>query len=162
MYLERATIKINNVNWKLVGTVVAEKDSKLGYEFLRRLAQFFKAEQLEPMPPVFANVAKLLGDMGGEIQISLYCNLEAVEFLNKNVYIQRIFEYYLQLAKYADKYPDTSQYLSIYEPLIKVFERGGSFTIKPLALEIKNIAHFPLNDWYTRFVEKEPIEINDL
>lgn len=162
MYLERAIFKIDNLNWSLVGTVVTEEDSKLGYEFLRRLAQLFKTEQLKPMPPAFANIAKLLGDIEDEIKISNYCNSDAVEFLNKNIYIQRIFEFYLQLAKYADKYPDASQYLSIYELLIKVFERGGSFSIKPLALEITNIAHFPLNEWYTRFVEKEPIDISDL
>lgn len=162
MYLERAKLKISNINWDNIGKTSTDEDSKLGYEFLRRLALFFKEEQLKPLPPAFTNIAKLLGDLEDEIEISMYCSSEAVEFLNKNLYIQRIFEYYLQLAKYADKSPVVHKYLNIYELLIKVFERGGSFSIKPLALDIKNVAYFPLNEWYIRFLEKEPIDIKDL
>jgi hypothetical protein len=162
VYLESAKVKINNIHWDKIGTIVTDEDSKLGYEFLRRLAIFFKEEQLKPLPPAFTNIAKLLGDVEDEIEISMYCSPEAVKFLNKNLYVQSILEYYLQLAKYADELPVVHKYLNIYELLIKVIERGGSFSIKPLSLDITNVAHFPLDEWYTRFLEKEPIDIKDL
>ncbi|SHN80783.1 MULTISPECIES: hypothetical protein [unclassified Paenibacillus] len=162
MLLENAVSKLNSINWGSVGTVISEEDTNLGYEFLRRMAQFFKAEQLKPMPPAFTNVAKLLGDQEEELDISAYCSSEAVAYLNQNSYVKRIFEYYLQLAKYAENNTGISQYLDIYEPLIKLFERGGSFTIKPLSLEIIQVSHFPLNNWYEKFVEKDPIDINNL
>lgn len=34
-----------------------------------------------PLPPAFTNIAKLLGDLEDEIEISMYCSSEAVEFL---------------------------------------------------------------------------------
>lgn len=42
MYLENAKLKINNIHWDKIGTTVTDEDSKLGYEFLRRLAIFLK------------------------------------------------------------------------------------------------------------------------
>lgn len=162
MLLENAVSKLNNINWGSVGTVISEEDTNLGYEFLRRMAQFYKVEQLKPMPPAFTNVAKLLGDQEEELDISAYCSSEAVAYLNQNSYVKRIIEYYLQLAKYAENKKGISQYLDIYEPLIKLFERGGSFTIKTLSLEIIQVSHFPLNNWYEKFVEKDPIDINNL
>ncbi|WP_339285692.1 hypothetical protein [Paenibacillus sp. FSL R5-0486] len=72
MLLENAVSKLNSINWGSVGTGVSEKDTNLGYEFLRRMAQFYKAEQLKPMPPAFTNVAKLLGDQEEELDISAY------------------------------------------------------------------------------------------
>ncbi|MFJ2046084.1 hypothetical protein ACIOBL_20990 [Paenibacillus taichungensis] len=162
MLLENAVSKLNSINWGSIGTVISEEDTNLGYEFLRRMAQFFKAEQLKAMPPAFTNVAKLLGDQEEELDISAYCSSEAVAYLNQNSYVKRIFEYYLQLAKYTAVIPGISQYLDIYEPLIKLFERGGSFCIKPLSLEISQVSHFPLNNWYEKFVVKDPIDIDNL
>ncbi|SEK82788.1 hypothetical protein [Paenibacillus sp. OK003] len=161
MLLENAVSKLNSINWGSVGTVISEEDANLGYEFLRRMAQFYKVEQLKPMPPAFTNVAKLLGDQEEELDISAYCSSDAVAYLNQNSYVKRIFEYYLQLANYSEERPGISQYLEIYEPLIKLFERGGAFTIKPLSLEIIKVSHFPLNNWYEKFVDKNPIDINN-
>lgn len=162
VYLNKATERINNIKWDQAGTIVLEENAELGREFLRRLAQFYKEEEIKPLKPMFTNIASLLGDVE-EVNISDYCSSDATDFLTKfNIYVYRIFGYYVQLAKYADKHPEYIKYLSIYEPLIRIFERGGLFVFRIHELEILNVISIPLDEWYERFVEREPIEINDL
>lgn len=136
-----------------------KKNADLGYEYLRRLAHFFKEESIKPVPPLIANIAKLLGDDEEEIVISDYCNENSTKFL-ANIYIGKVFGYYIQLARYADRHFETSKYLSVNEPLINIVERGGMFVLKPRELDIIKVANYPLGSWYERFVEKEPIDID--
>ncbi|WP_242951649.1 hypothetical protein [Clostridium felsineum] len=160
--MKEAIARINNIKWDIVGTNVSEKESNLGYEFLRRLANFFKDESIKPMKPLVTNIAKLLGDTEEEIVISDYCTSEVIEFLGENLYMKNVMQYYIQLARYADKNLEAIKYLSVYEPLIRIFEEGGMFILKINTLDIVNVAHFPLDRWYERFVEKEHINIDNL
>ncbi len=161
MYLDNAVQRINTINWDIVGSNPSKTDTHLGYEFLRRLAQFFKEQSIKPVPPLYANIANLLGD-SEEVNISDYCNSEATKFLSENMFVGKIFGYYLQLAKYADKNPDAFIYFSVYEPLIKIIEKGGLFILRHLELDIAQVANFPLQGWYERFLKKEAIDINEL
>ncbi|AIQ11281.1 hypothetical protein [Paenibacillus durus] len=162
MYLTKTVERINNIQWDVVGKSTSRADVDLGYEFLRRLAHFFKEQSLKILPPLLANIAKLLGDNEEEVAISDYCNSEVIQFLGGNIYIKKIVEYYIQLSKYADKYPDASKYLSVYEPLIKIFERGGLYILRPRSLDVIDGGHIPLNNWYENFVDMEPIDISNL
>lgn len=162
MYLDEAIVKINNVKWDVVGTSVSKEDVKLAREFLRRLAQFFKEQAIKPRPPLFSNIAQLIGDNEEEIVISDYCNEEASKFLSRSIYTGKIFEYYIQLANYADKDPKYAKYINVYEPLIKIIERGGLFDLRHQSLDIQNVGHMPLSGWFEKFVTKEPLDIDNL
>lgn len=159
MYLNEAIVRINAIKWDEVGMKCSKTDVIFGDEYLRRLAKFFNEELIRPMPPIIANIAKLLGDVETEIVISNYCNPETIEFLDKRPYTGTIFQYYIQLAKYADKKPNTSKYLSVYEPLIKLIERGGMFVLRARDLDIIKAGYYPLGNWYERFVMMQPIDI---
>lgn len=161
MYLSEATLRINNIKWDLIGKNPPEAGAEFACEFLRRLARFFKEEGIKPIKPLVADIAKLLGDTE-EIDISDYCDSEVLRFLGENLYLRNTIQYYLHLAKYADKHTDTYKYLSIYDPLIKIFERGGMFVLKLNTLDIVNEAHIPLNGWYENFVTMNPIDIDKL
>lgn len=162
MYLNKAVVKINSIKWHKVGTNFSKAQSNLGYEFLRRLAKFFKDESIKPIKPFAANIANLIGDTDKNISISDYCNTETVEFLGKNSYTKNIIHFYIQLAKYADKNPKAIKYLSVYEPLIKLLEIEGMYVLRLNELEIVNVAYYPLSGWYEDFVEMVPIDINEL
>ena len=162
MYFNDAIERINNIKWDIVGKNVSKEDTDLGYEFLRRLAKFFKEESIKPIVPLFANIASLFGDDEGEIVISDYCNPVVSEFLGDDKYQKSIVQYYLQLAKYADKNSHAAKYLSVYDPMIKIHERGGDYVLRIYELEIVNAAHYPLSKWYEHFIEKEPIDISEL
>lgn len=157
MYLIEAKERINSINWDFKGSMSPEVEADMACEFLRRLACFFKEEGIRPIKPLVANIAKLLGDKD-EIDISEYCSLEVLGFLGENTYVKNIVQYYLHLAMYADKNPDKYEYLKIYDPLIRILERGGVFVLKINSLDIVNGAHIPLNGWYDNFITMEPIE----
>lgn len=162
MYLDNAVSRIDGIKWDDVGTIVSNKDGDLACEFLRRLALFYKNECLSPQPPMFSNIAKLLGDTENEVHISMYCNPRVIEFVANYQYIKKLFEFYIQLSIYVDKNPKYTEYLNVYEPLIRIFERGGFFVLKPQELDIKNVMYIPLNGWYDRFVSAEPYETINL
>ncbi|NPC93870.1 hypothetical protein HOO54_17010 [Bacillus sp. WMMC1349] len=161
MYLNKAVERINNIKWDQARLIVLEENAELGREFLRRLAQFYKVEEIRPLKPMFTNIAKLLGDIE-QVNISDYCSSVATDFLIKfNIYVYKIFGYYIQLVKYADKHPEYIKYLSIYELLIRIFERGGLFVFRINELEILNVISIPLAEWYERFVDRKRIDINN-
>lgn len=159
MYMNELVERINNIKWDVVGKNSSQSDPYFGYEYLRRLAKFFKEESIMPIKPVMANIAKLLGDVEEEIVISDYLSPKTVEFAGEGM-SKNILKYYLQLARYADKNPNASKYLSVYDPLIKLLERGGMYILSINELEIVHISRYPLRGWYEMFVAKEPINID--
>lgn len=160
MYLNEAIIKINNIKWNEAGTNPLKIQADYACEFLRRLAKFFKEESIKPTTPLGANIAQLLGDNEEEIIISDYCNSETANFLGEGLYVKKIIQYYIKLAKYVDKNLNAAKYLSVYEPLIKVLEKGGMYVLRFNSLEIENVILIPLNGWYEDFVNKEPFRID--
>ncbi|AEV68224.1 hypothetical protein [Acetivibrio clariflavus] len=162
MYLDKVVERINKIKWHEVGMNFSKAQADVGYEFLRRLAKFFKDEAIKPTSPLIANIASLMGDIDGNISISDYCNTETVEFLENKLYTRYIIQYYIQLAKYADKEPKAIKYLSVYEPLIRLLEIGGLYVLTANELEIVHAAYYPLNNWYEKFVDVEPIDIDEL
>lgn len=103
MHLNDTVCRINEINWRKVGTIVSNEDADLGYEFLRRLALFYKNEGLRPQPPMFTNIAKLLGDTENEFPIAMYCNPEVLEFIDDYQYLKKylnfIYNYQYLLKK---------------------------------------------------------------
>ena len=161
MNLQAAITRINAIHWESVGTSSSEIEADLAREFLRRLAIFFRDTSTRPLPPFIANVANILGDEQA-VEISNYCNMEVAENYGSNLYVYKVFEYYLQLAKLADQDHGYVEYLLIYEPLIKIFEREGLVVLKPGELNVVGCAHIPLNDWYDKFIDMEPLDLNNL
>lgn len=161
MNLQAAVTRINTINWESVGTHSSEIEADLAREYLRRLALFFRDTSNKPLPPFIANVANIFGDEQ-EIEISKYCNVEAMGTHGSNVYVYKVFEYYLQLAKLADLDHGYVDYLLIYEPFIKIFEREGLVVLKPGELNVVGRAHIPLNHWYDKFIDMEPLDLNNL
>ena len=159
MYMKELIDRINNIKWDMVGKNSLQSDPYFGYEYLRRLAEFFKEESIIPIKPVMANIAKLLGDKEEEIVISEYLSPQVVAFAGEGM-SKNILKYYLQLARYADKNPNVSKYLSVYDPLIKLLERGGMYILSINELKIVNVSCYPLRGWYEMFESKEPINID--
>lgn len=159
MYKDKIIKRINNIKWDEVGTKSWDNEGDLAYEFLRRLAKFHKDESIKAINPLISNVAELLGDTNGKVDLSKYCNEKTMNALLYDVSRSKIIEYYLQLAIYADINPKAANYMIVYEPLIKVLEKGGDYCLKINSLELRNSAYCPLSGWYERFKDKNAINI---
>lgn len=150
MNLEQAITRINNIEWDKVGIKASKEDGILGAEFLHRLANFYNEKLIKPYPPLLSDIANILGD-NSEMDFDQYYNDMTREFLNKTIYQNKIVEYYLKLSRLAEKNLEAKQFLNVYEPLIEIFEKGGSFKLRKNDLEIEQIIFIPLNNWFDKF-----------
>ena len=150
MYLEQAITRINNIDWDRVGTKSSVEDGNLGKEFLRRLANFYSKTLFKRYPPLASDIARLMGD-NREANFEKYYNDKTKEFLCKTIYQSKVIEYYLKLSQLADDNPEARAYISVYEPLIEIFECGGSFNLRKNDLDIENVIFIPLNNWFDKF-----------
>ena len=150
MYLERAIERINNIDWDRVGTKTSVEDGNLGKKYLQRLAEFYSETLFKRYPPLFSDIAWLMGD-NREVNFEKYYNDKTKEFLCKSIYQNKIIEYYLKLSQLADDNPKARKYINVYEPLIEIFEHGGSFNLRKNDLDIKNVIFIPLNNWFDKF-----------
>lgn len=63
--------------------------------------------------------------------------------------------------QYLLKKTEYTVYLHVYEPLIRILEKGGFFVLRPQELEIQNVKYIPLNNWYDTFSTTEPYNISE-
>lgn len=79
MYFDQAITRINNIDWDKVGTNLSEEDDDLGAAFLYRLADFYSETLLKPYPPLFSDIAMLMGDKR-EVSFDEYYNDKTKKF----------------------------------------------------------------------------------
>jgi len=156
MYFDDAINRINRIEWKKSEDVMENAEKDLGYEYLRKMAEFVNEQELKPnVNPLLVNVASVLGDKSVMNYVE-QCSSEVQESLTNNVLPKHILNFYLQLAHYADYNTEAERYLQIYEPLIQLLERGFLFAFKERGFMVYNVAFYPLCGWYERFLNKKP------
>ena len=89
-----------------------------------------------------------------EVSFEEYYNDKTKKFLCQTQYQSKIVEYYLKLSQLADRNPEVEKYIKVYEPLIEIFEQGGSFLLRYEGLEIKDICFIPLYTWFDKFKKR--------
>ncbi len=156
MYFEGALDRINSINWDMFGKPNAEstKVEYLGYEYLRRMAAFYREQSVSRMLPLVTNIAAILGDTE-EFRLDC-CDVEVPERIRNQSIPGRTLEFYLQLARYADKNTEAAQYMTVYDPLIQLLENGYNFAYKERGLYIYHLALYPLANWYEYYVQAPP------
>ncbi len=153
MYFEQALTRINNIDWDKVGTNISDENGDLGVMFLSGLADFYSETLLKPYPPIVSYIAMLMGDKR-EVSFDEYYSDKTKKFLCQTQYQSKIVEYYLKLSQLADRNPEVEKYIKVYEPLIEIFEQGGSFLLRYEGLEIKDICFIPLYTWFDKFKKR--------
>lgn len=156
MYLESALDRVSHIHWDQFGkphTDLAAVEF-LGYEYLRRMAAFFKGQSLAPQFPLITNIAVMLGDTES---FSLdCCRVEIPERIRNQSIPRCTLEFYLQLARFSDVNASAAQYMSVYDPLIMLLEHGYNFTYKERGLYIYDLALHPLDNWYEKHIQAPP------
>ncbi|MCP1225524.1 hypothetical protein [Sebaldella sp. S0638] len=161
MYSEKSINRIENIDWESLDFQSKNGDYRFIDEYLRRLANFIKEKKIENKNAVCFNIAKELG-YDKEVDLSKYLNDTILEKLDKILLVKYIITYYVQLSKLADKNSEVTQYLNIYEPLIRLLEKGTVFLYKERGIMIPNVSLHPLGGWYERYLYVEPIDIDKL
>ncbi|MGG0883432.1 hypothetical protein [Brevibacillus parabrevis] len=118
---DEALRRLNQIDWEKVGSVEEPWNMALVKEYIRRASVLIKTYSLKTPYPFF-NAANALGfDM--ELDLDKVCpSLTKVD----NSLITAMCVSYLEWAILADKEEKhASQFADLYEPIIKLFEKGG-------------------------------------
>ncbi|MCP1225523.1 hypothetical protein [Sebaldella sp. S0638] len=157
MNFKNAINRINNVNWNNFMKLGTKEDNLLVYEYLRRLAEFYDEKGITPFGSLYFNAVNPGKEC--EIDLKLILEMEVVENLKYSHMMRNMISCYLELAKYSDEKPEYSKYLEIYDPLIRILERGGDILYRDGGLMVRNGSIFSLSGWYEFFKNAEPKDI---
>ena len=136
--------RINAIDWDKIGISVKASNGMLVREYLRRATLFIHSLSLKSNYPFFSAAEAI----GKKPQINIIKSCSVLEILD-NKLLRGWCECYLEWAALADEGELTAlENQDLYEPLIKLFERGsGKFNIHHGELIIDNAA-FPLQETY--------------
>ena len=166
MRIEKSLNRINNINWNNFGKLGDRSDSDLVYEYLRKLAKFYKENPTKPLAPFYVDVVRSLGfEFDREltdISLSEFFEERIVENLLTSHMAEYTIKGYIKLSKFIDENPGYTEYLEIYDPLIRVLERGGKFQYKERGIIVQNSGFFPLSNWCNDFRNAKPIDISNI
>lgn len=121
-FFNKGVKRLNEIDWGLMGGGGTPSHMALVKEYVRRASLLITTYSLKTPYPFF-NAAKAFG-LNEEIDILEHCpHLKSVN----NSFVKGICRAYLEWANLADtgEYA-ANQFCDLYDPLIKLFERGGT------------------------------------
>lgn len=153
--LINAVRRVSNIEWDKVGKEEKISNMALIKEYLRRAAVLIKTNSLNVRYPFFDATEAL----GKEQWVDLVKMCPQLEKIN-NAFIKRICECYIKWAILVDeKEAIAVQFSDLYEPLIMIFERGGTVGVHHGDI-VTGGGALPLPNIDYMF-KQEPIDISD-
>ncbi|AKG36438.1 hypothetical protein [Paenibacillus durus] len=141
--LNQAIERLSSIHFESIGDKLRESHHILISEYFRRANAFIDTLSV-PVDkyPIFS-VASVLGKTLHVDISKVYPKLEEVN----NLYIKALCYCYLEISALADEgVSEALKYVDLYDPMIKLFERGGSFSIRQGEMVVGTSA-YPLNYW---------------
>ena len=151
MYTEKAIERLNNINWEDVGKNGEEKDIELGLEFIKKMALFCKKNQIRPTLPFMTNLSSPEGDYVLNQEILDRCNYKVQELIKNPSFSTSVVIFYLQASILADQNIKYIDCVNVYEPILKLFEKGGYFIYRERGMSFLNSGLISLNNWFDKF-----------
>lgn len=151
MYTEKAIERLNKINWKNVGQNGQEKDMELGVEFIVKMAAFCNENGITPSLPFMTDLSSFLESYDLSEEILNKCNSDVRNVIENPTMSTSIVKYYIKASILADndiKYVDC---MNVYEPIIKLFEKGGYFVYRERGMSFINSGLIPLANWLEKY-----------
>ncbi|MEB2282577.1 hypothetical protein LAV73_21860 [Lysinibacillus xylanilyticus] len=153
--LSIALKRISTIQFENIDDKIKESHHVLIREYLRRINVFLDNLGIGVDEYPIFSVSKTLGKSSN---INIFKICPKLDKIN-NLYIQVICYCYLEISQLADEGVDEAMdYIDLYEPMIKFFERRGVFWIRQGEL-IVGKSVYPLSYW--RHLEIQPSDISD-
>lgn len=151
-----AIARINSIDWNNIKSSEKISNAILVREYLRRATSFIYSVQVSVKYPFFS-AAKAIGK---ELVIDIGRLCPILENPDNSLY-RGLCQFFLEWCTLADAGDSIAiEHEDLYEPIVKLFERGGGrFCIHHGELIIDSAA-FPLKYWYSN-ISAEPMDIND-
>lgn len=151
MYTEKTIERLNNINWNNIGQNGQEKDMELGVEFIRRMSAFCKDNNINPNIPFMTDLTSFLVDYTISDEILNKCNNDVKNILEHPSLSTSIINYYLKASVLSDQDIKYIDCMNVYEPMIRLFEKGGDFVYRERGMSFINSGLIPLTNWFDNF-----------
>lgn len=151
MYTEKAIERLNNINWNNIGQNGQEKDMELGIEFIRKMAVFCKENNITPTLPFMTDLSSFLANCTIDDEILNKCNNNVRNIIKNPSLSTSIVNYYLKTSILSDQDSKYVVCMNVYEPIIRLFEKGGDFVYRERGMSFINSGLIPLTNWFENF-----------
>ncbi|CAH1225023.1 hypothetical protein [Paenibacillus sp. JJ-223] len=151
-YLKQAINRISVIDWSCLGEKETMSQSHLCREYLRRATKFLKEYPGTCVPP-FIMISNSI--------TKPHENIEVISILDEinNSYHRALVTSYLELCALIDeKNPIAIDNKDLFEPAIKLYERGGFFHRREGYIYINGNAILIAN---VAWDKQEPLDISD-
>ncbi|WP_027088401.1 hypothetical protein [Cohnella panacarvi] len=141
--LNNAVKRISSIRFENVGDKVRQSHHVLISEYFRRVNAFLDAFGAHTDKYPIFSIAKVLEK---NVDTNIYDLCPNLHEIN-HVYVKAICYGYLEIYALADEgVSEAIEFIDLYEPMIKLFERGGSFGIRQGELLVGR-SSYPLKYW---------------
>lgn len=151
MYTEKAIERLNNINWNNIGQNGQKKDMELGIEFIRKIAVFCKENNITPTLPFMTDLASFFVTCTIGDEILNKCNNDVRKIIKNPSLSTSIVNYYLHASILSDQDIKYVHCMNVYEPIIRLFEKGGYFVYRERGMSFINSGLIPLTNWIENF-----------
>ncbi|MCM3784960.1 hypothetical protein M3231_18480 [Neobacillus mesonae] len=135
-----------------------ESHHVLASEFFRRVNAFIETSHAQVETYPIFSVAKALGK---KTNIDLFNLCPQIRGIN-HLYVKAVCYGYLELSVLADESDrEAKDHIEIYEPMIKLLERNGSFNIRQGELVVGR-SSYPIDYWRNLNVSSSDISDDNL
>lgn len=151
MYMEKAIERLNHINWSNIGQNGQKKDMELGIEFIRKMAVFCKENNITPTLPFMTDLSSFFVTCTISDEILDKCNNDVRKIIKNPSLSTSIVNYYLQASILSDQDMKYVRCMNVYEPIIRLFEKGGYFVYRERGMSFINSGLIPLTNWLENF-----------
>ena len=156
--LNIALERLSTIQFENIDDEIKESHHVLIREYLRRVNVFLDNLEIDVDKYPIISISKALGK---SIDSNIFKICPKLDKIN-NLYIRAICYCYLEISQLADEGVDEAvDYIDLYEPMIKFFERGGTFWIRQGELIVGKSA-YPLRYWRDLDVPRNDISDDSL
>ena len=153
MYTEKTIERLNNIDWKNIGENGHAKDMELGVEFLRKMAAFCNKNNITPsLYPFVTDLSSFFEDCDIDDAVLNQCNNDLRNVIENPTFSTAIVNYYIKASILSDKSSQYAACMNVYDPIIRLYEKGGNFVHRERGMSFINSGLIPLTrNWFENF-----------
>ena len=117
------------------------------------MADFCRQKNIIPGLPFMTDLASFFTDYEIDKDILEQCSYDVRNIIENPTFSTAIVNYYIKAAVLADKNAKYAVCMEIYDPIICLFEKGGSFVYREREMSFIGSGLIPLAGWFENFSE---------
>ena len=124
---------------------------ELGIDFIKRMAVFCNKNNITPTLPFMTDLASFFENCAIDDELLNKCNNDVRNIIENPSFSTSIVNFYIKASILSDKDIKYAACMNVYEPIIRLFEKGGNFVYRERGMSFINSGLIPLANWFEKF-----------